>query len=1003
MFHKGKHDREKQLRFSIRKVSFGAASVAVAALFMFLGNGAVSAAEQGVPSTNGETQASQPKDQNVQNGTYEGNTVAISPAATVETNTQPSTVENNPSPESSPQKVETLDKKELTDLIKEIDGKLAQGTYATKTEESVNNLRTVLEEARTTLNNAKTQAELSQAQAKLVTATTKLQTKPEEKKEAPAVDTTNGKATVGKKATNTEKSSESNSIANSGSKDERNGKVLDTNNPFRTDTTPSTTDDPSANQTYTLPEDSASVDELANKLKGLDSSIRNETKLASIDEVGRLKNVQPGKIQEIDEFGGWSAITADGKKGKFAIARKTDAGVYPIETVNVTRTGAGENRKYVVHVQENAFDRSNKYALFLSKVRTYETKNEKTFDEQPFKDVDTNGGVGEGSQISRGLKGFNGIEKTYKAYSPSTGTGINISFKTGFTGDIDGVKAGYRVEVIAKFKDGRTESIYNESFLPTDSINNGTKHVVSVDASDRVKFEVKSSPKPSTDDLNQQLAKYKNSQENKTGSFTSKTIDLPKGAIEYTVRISASDNSKLGMGYQTVWSQYALPVTGTGFSIEQDTKNVAKDLLQRIYNKLIEQKSEDTKWSTPETKVAYETKLTEIKNLLSSETSTTSNYKESAKLLIEKYKSLNNRNEIVEAAKADLAEAAKAEKAEIAADKSLTEAERKEKETAVDTKKAEEEAKITAAENADKVAEAKTAGVTAIKAVHDNGDLEANKEKALEAIQTASEAKIASIDKNAKLSDDEKAAAKAEVAKAAIAAVNAINEAKDQDGVDGAQTTGVKAIEAVTPVGRSITDGEGNLITPPTVEVPAYTDPVGTSSTDGAGNLITPPTVEVPAYTEPVGTSSTDGEGNLITPPTVEVPAYTDSVGTSSTDGEGNLIIPPTVEVPAYTDSVGTSSTDGEGNVIIPPTAEVPAHIGSVNGISEETPAKPAYDRSANEMPDRTSISETTINKDRQLPNTGTADSTVTMVAAAASAVLGLSLAGRRRKEDEEV
>ena len=75
--------------FSIRKVSFGAASVAVAALFMFLGNGAVSAAEQGVPSTNGETQAPQPKDQNVQNGTYEGNTVAISPAATVETNTQP--------------------------------------------------------------------------------------------------------------------------------------------------------------------------------------------------------------------------------------------------------------------------------------------------------------------------------------------------------------------------------------------------------------------------------------------------------------------------------------------------------------------------------------------------------------------------------------------------------------------------------------------------------------------------------------------------------------------------------------------------------------------------------------------------------------------------------------------------------------------------------------------------------------------------------------------------
>ena len=38
----------------------------------------------------------------------------------------------------------------------------------------------------------------------------------------------------------------------------------------------------------------------------------------------------------------------------------------------------------------------------------------------------------------------------------------------------------------------------------------------------------------------------------------------------------------------------------------------------------------------------------------------------------------------------------------------------------------------------------------------------------------------------------------------------------------------------------------------------------------------------------------------------------------------------------------------------------------------------------------------------KELPNTGTVDSTVAMVAAAASALLGLGLAGRRRKEDEE-
>ena len=35
----------------------------------------------------------------------------------------------------------------------------------------------------------------------------------------------------------------------------------------------------------------------------------------------------------------------------------------------------------------------NEYALFLSKVRTYETKDEETFDGEPFKDVDKNGGT----------------------------------------------------------------------------------------------------------------------------------------------------------------------------------------------------------------------------------------------------------------------------------------------------------------------------------------------------------------------------------------------------------------------------------------------------------------------------------------------------------------------------------------------------------------------------------------------------------------------------------
>ena len=1448
MFHKGKHNREKQLRFSIRKVSFGAASVAVAALFMFLGNGAVSATEQGVPSTNGETLAPQPKDQNIQNGTYEGNTVANSPAATVETNTQPSTVENSSSPESAPQKVETLDKKELTDLIKEIDGKFAKGTYATKTEESVNNLRTVLEAAKTALSTEKTQAELSQAHANLVVATTKLQTKPEEKKEVAAVDTTNGKATVGKKATNTEKASESNSIANSGSKDQRNGKVLDANNPFRTDA--ATTDtDPAAHQTYTEPAADANLETLSNELKNLPNMIENNKKIQNMDTLGNALKVEKGSVTEINEFGGWKAV---GDSGKFAIARKTEAGVFPIETVNTV--WQAQSKTYQTWVLEQSFNRDSDYMLFLSKVRTKANSTEEAFDNSEYKSTD------EGKKIAKGVKGFNGIQKTFKAYSKEHGSKVIVSFKTGYTGDIDGTKAQYKVEVIVN-RNGHEEKLYDQTFKPEEARKNTEMTVVK--ASDGTNqpqnFITPGTTTPTKAELE---AKIANNKPNGTGgTFTSKEITLPEGVTEYTVRISSADNQHLGMGYQSPYRHYALPVTGLDFNIDQDTGAIAKDLLSRIYEKLKATETADTDGKTNETKDAYLAELENIKTLVTNtDVKKTAEYKvalesilskqlalkvdktgltdskaslddlvkedptpgktkdtatayneakqeaikaiETAKTVIAKtdatvaqvrealatvnakkaalqqakdglieaataeekaklkadaaqltkadetgktpdsiaayeaeYGKLKTQLEEAKAAaaaveakgdnatkaeaqeaqaKVDVAKTAldkaaellvnKADKAELtqakealntlateadpttgktadsakayndaktAAQEAIKEAEtvinnenatpeqvtaalnkvnekkaalEKAKQALVEAATAEEKAKLKAdaaqltkadetgktpdsiaayeaeyeklktqleaakaaaaaveakgnnatkaeaqeaqakvdaaktaldkaaellkdldrdgakkeiaaaakkaidaieastsltpeqkadekakvakeakdatdaidkaitedginsakdkgklaiekeiaitAINAEKTAKEKEidnnsklsddekaaskaevakAALAAVNAINEAKDQEGvdgaqttgvksieavtpvGKEKALEAIQTASEAKIASIDKNAKLSDDEKAAAKAEVAKAALTAVNAINEAKDQEGVDGAQTTGVKSIEAVTPVGKEKAleaiqtaseakiasidknaklsddekaaskaevakaalaavnaineakdqDGVDAAQTTGVKSIEAV-NPVGTSSTDGEGNLITPPTAEVPAYTDPVGTSSTDGAGNLITPPTVEVPAYTDPVGTSSTDGAGNLITPPTVEVPAYTEPVGTSSTAGDGNVVTPPTAEVPAYTGSVNGISEEMPAQPHKDGSANEMSDGTTVSETTVNKDRQLPNTGTADSTVAMVVAAASALLGLGLAGRRRKEDEE-
>ena len=78
------------------------------------------------------------------------------------------------------------------------------------------------------------------------------------------------------------------------------------------------------------------------------------------------------------------------------------------------------------------------------------------------------------------------------------------------------------------------------------------------------------------------------------------------------------------------------------------------------------------------------------------------------------------------------------------------------------------------------------------------------KEKALEAIQTTTEAKLAEIDKNTSLSPEEKAAAKAEVEKAAKEAVEAIQKADTQEAVNTAQAKGEAAINAINPSGKEL-------------------------------------------------------------------------------------------------------------------------------------------------------------------------------------------------------
>ena len=219
--------REKVTRYSIRKYSFGAASVAVAALFMFLGNGAVSANELSKQDTP-DVEALAP--------------AFDAPSTPAESVPAAQPVVEEPAKPAAPEvTTPALDKKQLENYISEVKSKLSAGTYANKTEESLALLNGELASAESTLASATTQDELNVAYRNLVTTvSSKLKNKPKDSKDAPKVDTTNGQTTVGKKAENTEKKSESNAIENSGSHDSRNGKEMNNGVGFRADSATTT-------------------------------------------------------------------------------------------------------------------------------------------------------------------------------------------------------------------------------------------------------------------------------------------------------------------------------------------------------------------------------------------------------------------------------------------------------------------------------------------------------------------------------------------------------------------------------------------------------------------------------------------------------------------------------------------------------------------------------------------------------------------------------------------
>ena len=268
--------------------------------------------------------------------------------------------------------------------------------------------------------------------------------------------------------------------------------------------------DPNAHLKFDDPKESATVEEMWKIIKNMPDDFQNNERsyLRNMDTLGdNLRfdengnvttdpngaKLQPGEIREISSFGGWKAIMKkDGTTGKFAVGMKNKEGYF---TGWYTKDGKREEGGMLgsdaldrVYLHEQALDRRFKYMLMLAKGRTIANKEDKAQDDSEF-DIKTannkfnkenlnNLPVKEKEDIlqhSPNIEGFNGIEKTFTAFSTKYGSRLKIDFVTGYISDYEGSKGTYRIVVKAIKKgdnDGETkeETIYDHTINRIDGV-----------------------------------------------------------------------------------------------------------------------------------------------------------------------------------------------------------------------------------------------------------------------------------------------------------------------------------------------------------------------------------------------------------------------------------------------------------------------------------------------------------------------------------------------------
>lgn len=497
----GKFD--KQLKYSIRKVSIGAASVVIGAFYLAMGAGVVHA-ETNTPTDGGashsrpspESETSQPN--GLTSSSYGAepaqNPGGLQAGAVHSVKEEMKTITRtikyvNASDESK--EVSATVTQTVTLTRKQGTEEWTTGKWEAQTSPTVNGFgapdKSTIEskEVTSTTENEDVIVYYTKLDASSTSSTRGRRVR-RETENPPAGGTSNT-------STGTEKpagSSTENNEALDSAVTERKGSTVQPNQPGIN--TPKEGEhgahDPNAHISFDDPGHNATVEEMWKIIQHMPDDFQNNERsyLRNMDTLGRelrfdktAENpegvpLQPGEIRELHDFGGWHAVDEIGNKGKFVIGRKNAQGYFTgwhkvgetSEGIPIMEQGGmlGADALDNIYVHEQALDRRFDYMLMLVKGRTRANRTETVADHSTYDPRTPN----ERSNLSNtefnklpllekdkfnkyspGVVGYNGIEKKFTAFSTKYGSRVRVDFVTGYISDINGNKGSYRIVIKA--------------------------------------------------------------------------------------------------------------------------------------------------------------------------------------------------------------------------------------------------------------------------------------------------------------------------------------------------------------------------------------------------------------------------------------------------------------------------------------------------------------------------------------------------------------------------